>query len=254
MAQKRQALKRGVDRALDVLLPPQCLACGTLVAGGSGGGVLCPSCWDGVSFLSAPWCDACGLPFEHEMEEGALCGACSRKPPAWRRARAAFAYEETTRRLLVSFKHGDRTDAAPAYGRWLLRAGVDLFDGNDLVAPVPLHWTRLLARRYNQAALLAREVARATGLELIPGLLRRTRRTASQGHLNPKRRRDNVRGAFAVVGGRRVEGRRVLLVDDVMTTGATAAACAKCLLKAGAEAVDVLTLARVVRPIHEKDR
>ena len=245
------SLRRVLGRALDAVLPHQCLACGGLI--GEGGGILCPDCWDRVAFHSPPWCSICGLPFEFDMGAGAVCGACARRPPAYRRARAAFAYDDASRRLLLAFKHGDRTDAAPAYGRLLLSSGRELLSDIDWVAPVPLHWTRLFSRRYNQAALLAREVASGAGLTLVPDLLVRRRRTPPQGHMTVRQRRDNVRGAFVLGSGRDVVGRRVLLIDDVMTTGATIEACARCLTEAGAAAVDVLTLARVVVPASGSD-
>ncbi|MCZ6607667.1 MAG: phosphoribosyltransferase family protein, partial [Alphaproteobacteria bacterium] len=143
------------------------------------------------------------------------------------------------------------TDTAPAFGRWLVRAGGDLIADADVVAPVPLHWTRLFARRYNQAALLGHAVGRCAGIPVVPDALVRHRRTPSQGRLSPSARHRNLRGAFAVPRSRMaaIKGRRVLLVDDVLTTGATASACTRTLLRAGARAVDVLTLARVVRPV-----
>jgi ComF family protein len=215
-------------RALDVVLPPQCLGCGVVV---DSLGSLCPACWRGLVLPGPPQCARCGLPL-------------------FERARAALSYDDASRRLILAFKHGDRTDAAAAYGRWLVRAGAELIADADLVAPVPLHWTRLFARRYNQAALLAHAVGRFGGISVVPDLLIRTRRTPSQGRLSPSQRRRNLRGAFrvrpAAVAG--IAGRRVLLIDDVFTTGATVSACARTLLRAGAGAVDVLTLARVMRP------
>ncbi len=158
-------------------------------------------------------------------------------------------YDEASRGLVLGFKHADRTDGAPAYGAWLARAGAELIAEADLIAPVPLHWMRLFARRYNQAALLARALARRAGRPVAADLLLRRRHTPSQGRLSPAQRRRNVAGAFAVKPSRRplLEGRRVLLVDDVLTTGATASACARTLRRDGARAVDVLVLARVVR-------
>lgn len=152
--------------------------------------------------------------------------------------------------MILGFKHGDRTESAVAFARWLLHAGAELFPNVDTVVPVPLHWTRLFARRFNQAALLAKAVGRLTNLPVAPDLLVRRRRTPSQGKKGPVERRRNVARAFAVRASQvaRVQGRRILLVDDVLTTGATASACTDTLLRAGAAAVDVLTLARVVRP------
>ncbi len=253
MTQGEPVLNRSglaLGRILDLLLPPQCLLCDGIVAGDS---VLCPDCWGQVVFLSPPQCAVCGLPFEFEAGCDVACGACTRHPPPYRRARAVISYDEISRKLLLGFKHGDRTDATPSFARWLLRAGADLLDANDTIVPVPLHWTRLFARRYNQAALLGRQVARVSGLPFAPEILVRTRRTASQGHLRAPQRRDNVRGAFAVpqVQRDRIEGQRVLLIDDVITTGATISACTRALTAAGAASVDVLALARVARPAPE---
>ncbi len=231
--------------ALDALLPPQCLGCSAAV---DDVGRLCADCWAAVQFIAAPHCTACGLPFEFEMGDDALCGACVAKQPVYRRARAVMRYDDGSRDLVLGFKHADRTEAAPAFGRWLARAGADLLGEADVIAPVPLNRWRLLSRRYNQAALLALAVGREAGLPVAVDLLARTRRTPSQAGLGREARRANLRGAFAVHSGRPFEGARVLLVDDVMTTGATVEACTRTLLRAGAASVDVLTLARVVRP------
>ena len=159
-------------------------------------------------------------------------------------------YDDASRAMIIGFKHGDRTEAAPAFGRWLARAGAELLAEADLVMPVPLHWTRLFLRRFNQSALLATAVAGLTDRPVEMGLLRRRRRTPSLGHLSAHQRRRTVAGAYAVPekARARLEGRRVVLVDDVLTTGATAGACSRALLRAGASSVDLLTLARVVRP------
>jgi ComF family protein len=231
--------------ALDLLLPPQCLACREIVAEP---GALCGLCFAKLRFIAAPCCAACGLPFEFDPGGAdALCGGCIRNRPAYDRARAVFRYDDASRGLILAFKHGDRLDAAPAFARWLARAGGELITEADTIAPVPLHWTRLFRRRYNQSALLANALARVSGRAVVPDLLRRHRRTPSQGGMGRAERVRNVRGAFALRPGRVVAGKRILLIDDVLTTGATVEACATVLMKAGAAAVDVLTLARVVR-------
>lgn len=239
-------LERGVERALDLLLPPQCLQCG---AGVERVGMLCPACWRRTSFLGPPLCEVCGYPFEFDVGEGALCGACTRERPVFDRARAALSYEAVGRDLVLAFKLSDRTYAAPALAGWMVRAGAELLEGADLLAPVPLHRRQLFLRRYNQAALLAQAVGRASGRRVVPDLLVRTRATALQTRLSAAARVENVRGAFRVRPSREstVADRRIVVIDDVMTTGATVSACARALRKAGAAEVFVLTLARTVR-------
>lgn len=239
--------RRGVGFALDSLLPPQCLHCG---AGVDRPGNLCARCWPGVTFIGPPLCAACGLPFGFEPGSlDALCGPCSRELPAFERARAAIAYDGTGRDLVLGFKLSDRTYAAPALAQWMAQAGGELIADSDLVVPVPLHRRQLFRRRYNQAALLAHAIAKLSGRPVAPDLLVRVRRTERQSSLSAARRAENVRGAFAARRGREawVAGKAVLLVDDVLTTGATAAACARALRRAGASRVFVLTLARTLR-------
>ena len=236
---------------LDALLPPQCLACGELVGEP---GALCGPCWGGLNFIAAPLCRTCGRPFEFDPSGNAsdetVCGACIARPPDYAMARSALAYDDASRRLILGFKRADRTHAAPAFARWMARAGAGLLAEADIVAPVPLHWSRLLARRYNQSALLANALARLSGKTALPDLLRRRRRTPSQGGLGRSARFRNVAGAFSVAPRHkaRLAECNVLLIDDVLTTGATVEACAKALLRAGAAQVSVLTLARVLRP------
>ena len=237
---------------LDSVLPPLCLGCGEIV---EAAGALCAGCWQGFSFIAPPQCACCGDPFAEHLGEDALCAACLARRPLFRRARAALAYDTQSRRIVLPFKHGDRTDIARACGGWMARAGADLLAEAHLIAPVPLHWRRLLTRRYNQAQLLAHAAVRAASPDtegrLAPDLLRRRRWTGSQAGLRAKERRRNVREAFDVHPrwAAEVAGKTVLLVDDVLTTGATAEACARVLQRGGARHVDVLTLARVVRPL-----
>jgi ComF family protein len=236
--------KRGWRLLADAVLPPRCLLCGVGVAEPE---ALCGPCWGELGFFAPPWCARCGLPFPYPMGDGAICGECSQDAPAWDRARAALRYDQKSRHLILAFKHADETHLARALGRWMLRAGSEALEGADLLLPVPLHWTRLFRRRYNQAALLAHAIRGCGGPPVAPDWLVRRRRTPSQGRLGPSLREKNVRGAFALRPGRSVSGKRVVLVDDVLTTGATVAECARVLRRGGAEFIGVLTLARALR-------
>ncbi|MDR3425785.1 MAG: ComF family protein [Alphaproteobacteria bacterium] len=231
-------------RALDLLLPPLCLMCDEPVGGNA---TLCPACWKQIQFIAKPFCDCCGMPFDIPVEDGTLCGACLAETPNFAAARAAMLYDEGSRKLVLGFKHGDRTYAAKALAVWMHRAGGAFWDKADALVPVPLHRWRLFRRRYNQSALLAQNIAALAGKNYLPDALIRTRDTPSQGHMRRKERQDNVRGAFAVPEARRknIVGKTVVLIDDVMTTGATVEECARMLLKAGAARVHVLVLARV---------
>ncbi len=237
---------RWLGAVVDALLPPRCLACVEAV---DAPGRLCPRCWSGVDFIAPPYCAVCGFPFDFDEGADALCGGCIGKAPAFDRARAAMCFNGVARDLVHGFKYRDQTHAASALAAWAVRAGADLLADADVVTPVPLHRLRLFGRRFNQAALLAREIARIAETPFAPDLLARTRWTRSQIGLKGGARIANVRGAFAVRPRRRdrVAGARIVLVDDVLTTGATVAACATALRRGGAERVDVLTLARVVK-------
>jgi ComF family protein len=233
------------ERALDFILPPACLHCQAPV---DRQGTLCAPCWQALHFLAAPFCAACGFPFAFDLGPDALCAACTARLPAYDRARAAVVYDDSARPLVTRLKYGDRLEGAPVYAGWMARAGAELLVDADLVLPVPLHRLRLLARRFNQAGLLAGRIARLTGVPYRPDLLRRIKRTPPQVGLSASGRRRNVAHAFALSPGQgeAIKGRAVVLIDDVLTTGATVEACAKVLRRAGASRVDVLTLARVV--------
>ncbi|HTV90504.1 MAG TPA: ComF family protein [Stellaceae bacterium] len=240
----RRRLRRAGRAAIDAVLPPRCLACGATVGEPD---ALCGACWSTMTFFAPPWCAACGLPFPHPIGEGVVCADCARGGHAWQRARAVMRYDKHSRRLVLGLKHGDRTHLARALGQWMRRAGADMLDGADLLVPVPLHWTRLVARRYNQAALLAHAIHKAGGPPVAPDWLTRRRRTPSQGRLGRLARSRNVGGAFALRAGRNISGKRLVLIDDVLTTGATAEECARVLRRNGAAFVGVLTLARALR-------
>jgi len=242
-------LRRAGGMALDALLPPRCLSCGVVV---ERQGAICPGCWRELAFLTDPQCACCGFPFEFELGGEAFCGACTRQPAAFDRARAVLTYDDISRSLVLGLKHGDKTHMAPAFGALMARAGAALTREADALVPVPLHRWRLWRRRYNQSGLLAQAIARESGLAVLPDTLIRRKPTASLGHMSPSARRRALRGAFAVPRTRRadIEGKRLVLVDDVLTTGATAEACARTLKRAGAASVDVLVFTRVVRSGH----
>ncbi|MBK19223.1 MAG: amidophosphoribosyltransferase [Rhodospirillaceae bacterium] len=244
------ALSRSVKFVSDLLLPRRCIACGEVV---ESEGAFCASCWPEIRFLSEPLCSACGFPFEFDHGVDAICGACHREPPLYHRARAVFRYDDTSRNALLAFKHSDRTDVAPAFAGMMAQAGASFLAEADLIVPVPLHRRRLLSRRYNQSAILALALGKMTLVPAFPDLLVRTRATPSQSGLGAKARHRNVAGAFALRNdmAKKILDKRVLLIDDVMTTGATVLACTKTLLAGGAASVDVLTLARVVRPASD---
>jgi ComF family protein len=203
--------------------------------------------WSKIAFVEAPVCDGCGLPFGHELGEGARCAACAARPRAFARARAACLYDEHSRDLILQFKHADRLDLARLFSLWLSRAAIELIEEADAVVPVPMHPLRLIRRRYNQAAEIARPLAKRAGLPYWPGALKRRRAGESQAGKSGSGRRRNVQGAYACPEGweKRLQGKRILLVDDVMTTGATLEACAKALTRAGARSVNVAVIARV---------
>ena len=231
-------------RLLDLLLPPLCLGCRAPVAAVGG---LCASCWGAIHFLAAPLCQRCGHPFA-EGHAGALeCGACLSAPPPFDRARAAFRYDERSKGLVLSFKHADRPGLAHAFAPWMARAAKDLLADADWLVPVPLHRWRLFHRRYNQAALLAQSLSRQGTARYRPDVLKRLRRTPPQATLSRSERQKNLKGAIALaVPPEQVAGRRIVLIDDVFTTGATIGVCANALRQAGAARIDVVTLARVV--------
>jgi ComF family protein len=232
---------------LNAVLPVRCMACGATV---SDDGALCASCWDTLRFLGPPACACCGYPFEYEAPSQSLCASCTRQLPQYDRARAVFAYDDFSRSLILTFKHADRTHQAPSFGRWLARAGSELLGDADLIVPVPLHRWRLFHRRYNQSALLAQALGRESGKRVAVDLMTRRRRTPPQGRMSRAARIRNVRAAFAVreEWRERLRDARILLLDDVLTTGATVEECARVLKRGGAATVDVLTLARVIRP------
>ena len=245
----RHGLRGALRFALDVALPPLCPSCREPLGDGVG---LCATCWSKLSFIEKPYCARLGIPFVYDPGPGLLSMEAIAHPPAYDRARAAVRYDDIARALVLGFKYGDRLDLAPMMGRWMARAGRELTADADALLPVPLHWRRLWARRFNQAAALAGTISALSGVPVMHGGIKRVRATPQQFGLSKPQRADNVQGAFRVPGEMkaRVAGKRLVLVDDVLTSGATVDTCARALLRAGAAHVDVLVFARVVAALR----
>lgn len=240
-----RAARDGVRVLLGLVYPPRCIACQSATAEAQ---ALCAACWSGFGFIEAPCCERLGTPFPVDLGPGLVSPAAIADPPVFARARAVCRFDGVARDLVHKLKYGDRLDLAPVLGAMMAQAGRELIADADLIAPTPLHRARLWSRRFNQAMALAQAVSRRTGVPLAPMALTRVKRTRPQIGLTRAQRADNLQGAFRVRPEMRpmVEQRRILLIDDVLTTGATANAAARALLRAGARHVDVLTFARVV--------
>lgn len=240
----RAALSAGARAALDLMSPPLCPLTEDRVAAP---GHIAADAWSKIAFIDDPACARCGVPFEFDHGQGAECAGCIADPPAFDAARAGVIYDSAAHDLILAFKHADRTDLAPMFATWLARAGAPFLGAEGVVVPVPLHWRRLFKRRYNQSALLALRLSRIAGTPAIVDALERRRATPAQQGLSAEGRRRNVQGAISVRPARRAQivGRRVVVIDDVLTTGATLSACARALKSAGAKEVVGLVLARV---------
>ncbi len=229
---------------LNMLYPPTCLACRAATGHAD---ALCPACWRAMRFIERPFCERLGTPFEQDLGEGLLSPQAIADPPVFRRARAVARFEDgPARRLVHRLKYSDRGELAGPLGAWMARAGADVLAEADAIVPVPLHPLKLWTRRFNQAAALARAVALRTGKPFEPHWLQRRKATRSQVGLSRDQRAQNVQGAFRALPGAPIKGRRIALVDDVLTSGATANAAARALLRAGACDVDLIVFARVV--------
>jgi ComF family protein len=247
-ARIRNVLRTGLRPLLNLALPPLCPSCHEPVRDA---GALCPACWSKLNFIARPYCERLGIPFAYDPGPGILSMQAIADPPAYARARAAVRFDAVARDLVHALKYGDRLDIAPTLGRWMANAGRELLEGADALVPVPLHWRRLWARRFNQSAALAQAISRLADVPVVTPL-RRVRSTPQQVGLSRSERAQNVQGAFRIPAAARAEvaGRRLVLVDDVMTSGATTDACTRALLRAGAAQVDVLVFARVVDAVR----
>ena len=241
-------LRAALGFTRDLALPPLCPSCRELV--GEDG--LCAACWSKLTLIAPPYCERLGIPFAYDPGPGVLSMQAIADPPAYTRARAAVRYDEISRTLVHALKYGDRLDLAPIMGRWMARAGRELLGDADALVPVPLHWRRLWARRCNQSALLAKAIAAECDVPVAEAALKRVKATAQQVGLTQTQRAENVQGAFRVPAEGKTEaaGKRLILIDDVLTSGATADACARALLRGGAKSVDVVVFARVVDAVR----
>lgn len=236
-----------VARLSRLIWPPRSLVTNREVAGP---GPLEPDAWSRLQFVTGPVCARCGMLFEIAVDDDQVCAACIADPPAYDRARSALIYGDVSREIILALKHQGRRDGLALMAGWMAQAAPDLLAEADLIVPVPLHYTRLIRRGFNQSVWLGSALRRLGAAPVAVDALVRIRATPIQGGLTAVGRQRNVAGAFRVRKGNaaRLKGRRILLVDDVLTTGATAEACARALKKGGAACVDVLTLARVAGP------
>lgn len=237
-------LKTVIHRIFDFLLPPLCPICQKKTLSIDD---LCPDCYQKIHFISKPYCSICGRPFYIKTFGENTCADCLKTKPTYHKARASFLYDDFSKKLILPFKHADKIEHLPLLVNLLNQAGKELFPETDIVIPIPLHRLRLLKRRYNQAALLAQKLAHKHHKIYMPDNLIRIRATKSQGHLKSTERKKNIRKAFHVKYPAEIKGKNILLIDDVLTTGATVNECCRTLLKAGAKSVSVLTLARVLK-------
>jgi ComF family protein len=241
----KTGISHAAEAAIRLVYPPSCVACGGAT---SDIHALCPGCWSRIGFISRPYCERLGTPFSIDLGGPLHSPAAIADPPVFTRARAVCRYDDVARELVHKLKFGDRPELGRALANMMLLAGAEVLDDADLLVPVPLHRVRLWTRRFNQAAVLTRIIGKRRGLPVELQALARIKHTRPQVGLSRPQRADNLQGAFRVAKSARplIEGRRIVMIDDVLTTGATANAASRALLRAGAISVDVLTFTRVV--------
>lgn len=229
---------------LDFLLPPTCPICRQKISESTG---LCPKCFSELEFIGLQKCSVCGRPLDAVVPGMAICGSCLKDPPPFHQAISILKYNDVSKKLILAFKHGDHLELTKLLIKLINQNCSQIIEQNDVLIPVPLHWSRLLKRKYNQSAIITHKLALRHKKVYDPTILKRLKATKSQGHLSSKQRKENVKGSFSIKDPKNIQGKNILLIDDVYTTGATVNECTKILLKAGAKRVDVLTLAKVVK-------
>ena len=233
-------------KVVDTIIPPRCVVTGDVV---DQDGALSSTAWAQLNFINDPYCEICGIPFDLDAGDKTQCVDCLSDRPVYHRHRSCVSYDDVSRKMILKFKHGDHINISRSFTPWLARSGQEFWEGCDYLIPVPLHYWRLVYRRYNQAAILSSLLSKELNIEWLPQTLVRRRATVVQGHMNAADRRRNVRNAFEVEEKQssKLKGKTVVLVDDVYTTGSTVNECAEALLDGGVEKVNVLTVSRVVR-------
>jgi len=236
-------MKNYLKLLVNIILPPRCPICGRVV---SSEGSLCIECFEKIDFISNPYCECCGKPLYSSNIQSVYCLQCLQHKPPFRFCRSAIEYTTFSKQLILDFKFTDHLENKTLLAKWMFMAGQDIFrNGVDLIIPVPLYYTRLLKRTYNQSAVLCAELSKLSGIAADYTVLKKTKQTKLQTDCNAKQRKRNLKGAFSVIHPEHIKGKRVVLVDDVFTTGSTLTECAKTLKRSGAKSVDALTTARV---------
>lgn len=239
-------MMRWLKTIIDFILPPRCLLCNKIIGVDDS---LCPDCFNHISFIAKPYCKCCGtpLPFNHSSHELYCANCLKQKVSPLFMCRSAVQYDIFSKKLILDFKFSDHIENKILLSRWLLMAGKDIFSTKpDIILPIPLHYSRLFQRKYNQSAVLVRELSKLTNIPADYSVLKKYRYTKPQIICNGQLRKKNIKDAFVVTNPYLIKGKHIVLIDDVYTTGATLTECAKILKKSGASKVSALTVARVV--------